>query len=184
MKSCAHNGCGQAVYRLGFCRSHRRQLKLYGETWDNTPEGRFWRKVDKTDTCWIWTGALDGEGYGSRRPDKAHRSAPGAHRYAYELLVGPIPDGLELDHTCHSRDLLCPGGPTCLHRRCVRPAHLEPVTGLENSRRSGNARKTVCPQGHGYTPENTYYVGSRRHCRECGRQRSRLQYQAARQVAA
>lgn len=87
-----------------------------------TPEQRFWPKVDKTSTCWLWTGALTLAsnkhvgGYGRFRVGAQMRRA---HRYAYELLVGPIPAGLDLDHLCNNR-------------RCVNPAHLEPVTRAVN----------------------------------------------------
>ena len=86
-----------------------------------------------------------------------------AHRFSYELLVGPIAPGLELDHLCRVR-------------ACCNPAHLEPVTPLENFRRGYaiaaiNARKTHCKHGHEFSPENTYVYtgkqGTSRICREC-----------------
>lgn len=86
-----------------------------------------------------------------------------AHRYAYELLVGPIPEGLHIDHLCRVR-------------LCVNPAHLEAVTCHENNRRSTsptavNAKKTHCPRGHEYTEENTYFAppDGRRMCKPCAR---------------
>lgn len=108
-----------------------------------------------------------------------------AHRYAYTTEVGPIPHGLEIDHVCHTRDLSCKAGKHCLHRRCVNPAHLEPVTHAENNRRrhdlsevaaatigARQRTKTHCPQSHEYTPENTY-VDKRgsRNCRACRREK-------------
>src|SRR5204863_5270925 len=87
-----------------------------------------------------------------------------AHRFAYEELIGPIPDGLVLDNTCRIRN-------------CVNPEHLDPCTVQENLARSrgwnANALKTHCPQGHPYSPENTYLVKRgdngkiRRRCRTC-----------------
>src|SRR5438105_2573404 len=100
---------------------------------------RFWAKVEKTDTCWLWTASTANGGYGAFvLNDVIVR----AHRFAYELLVGPIPEGLQLDHLCRVR-------------HCVNPAHLEPVTQQENIRRGERATATHCPNGHEYTPENT-----------------------------
>lgn len=124
--------------------------------------------------CWLWKGALDRDGYPSHR----------RHRAFYELHVGAIPDGLQLDHLCHTRDTACPAGADCLHRRCVNPAHLEPVTNRENSRRGG-ARRTHCKHGHELTDENTYnYVlGGNvvRSCRSCNR-RNAAAYKARRRA--
>lgn len=108
------------------------------------------------DGCIIWTGSTC-RGYGRIDHKGKLRST---HRLSYEHFIGPIPDGLELDHLCHTRSVSCVGGPTCLHRRCVNPAHLEPVTKKENNRRSRsfsaiNAVKTHCAHGHEFTPANT-----------------------------
>lgn len=115
-----------------------------------TPEERFWAKVEKTDTCWLWTACCNDRGYGLF--SVAGRLVQ-AHRFAYELLVGPIPEGLELDHV---RDR------GCRHRRCCNPAHLEAVTHAENVRRSDAtltsiaAAKTHCRHGHPFDAANTY----------------------------
>ncbi|MFE3495288.1 HNH endonuclease signature motif containing protein [Streptomyces sp. NPDC059175] len=131
------------------------------------------RLLEKTTPGWggcvIWTAGLNG-GYGVICVGDAPRRA---HRVAYELFVGPIPQGLQLDHLCHTRDIGCPGG-ECIHRRCINPHHLEPVTNQENARRSphtlvgSNVRKTHCPQGHPYSGENLR-LGARgmRYCRAC-----------------
>lgn len=126
-------------------------------------EPRLWAKVDKTPTCWLWTGALTRGDYGTISVNGRDRAV---HRVAYEILVGPIPDGLQLDHLCGVR-------------RCVNPDHLEPVTGQENTLRgetvpAANAAKTHCKSGHPFTPENTYRtsVGARQ-CRTCARNRMR-----------
>ena len=122
------------------------------------------------DGCWEWTGSLTGAGYGKVL---TFRSVRVAHRVLYELLVGPVPDGRELDHLCRNR-------------RCVRPDHLEPVTHLENVRRSaGNGSKSGCPSGHPYTPENTYiYVyqgGPHRYCKPCQQARNKQRSEYARE---
>ena len=82
-------------------------------------------RIEVADTgCWLWTGYIDTKGYGrAHHPHRYGFPSIGAHRLVYELLVGPIPPGLHLDHTCHDATV-CPGGPTCPHRRCVNPAHL------------------------------------------------------------
>ena len=151
-----------------------------------TVEERFWVKVEKTESCWIWTGAHKNSGYGSFWA--GDRSVL-AHRYSWALEHGPVPEGLELDHLCRVRD-------------CVRPDHLDPVDHAENSRRGllgwaspQRTRPTHCPQGHEYTPENTYTRktragGTGRNCRECERlrrpaktERERIKRQAARKEA-
>lgn len=83
------------------------------------------------------------------------------HRLVYEMLVGPIPEGLELDHLCRNH-------------ACVNPAHLEPVTHLENVRRGEKAQRTHCVHGHEFTPANTYLrKEGRRMCRACRNRRVR-----------
>lgn len=77
--------------------------------------------------CWLWIGRRDRYGYGKFRVDGVERTA---HRVVYEHLVGPVPDDLELDHLCRIR-------------LCVNPAHLEPVTHLENTRRAVQARRAA-----------------------------------------
>jgi len=128
------------------------------------------RAVPSLNGCLLYTGTLNNRGYGQISVNGAQVLA---HRAMYELTVGPIPDGLALDHLCHNRDPNCMGGPTCLHRRCVNVEHLEPVTKEENSRRgrggANNAVKTHCPAGHPYDETNTHVYRGTRHCRACNR---------------
>lgn len=121
------------------------------------PFERFMSKVREEDRgyatpCWIWHGSDRGDGYGSFWLDGRTDLA---HRVAYTLLIGPIPEGAELDHLCRVRS-------------CVRPLHLEPVTKRVNVLRSNNpmainARKTTCRRGHPFT--GTWR--GRRTCRTC-----------------
>jgi hypothetical protein len=136
----------------------------------------FLAKGFEGDGCWLWPGQIDKEGYG-----RFCRTS--AHRWAYLNLVGPIPDGWHLDHLCHSTATDCPGG-TCLHRSCVNPAHLEPVTPAENRRRSVTCQRVTCSHGHPWTPENIYQWVDRfgflqQHCRRCS-QAATLRYRARR----
>jgi hypothetical protein len=89
------------------------------------------RKDDESG-CWVWTGHLGRNGYGSIHIDRKPRYA---HRVVWELHRGPIPNGLPLDHLCRFRP-------------CVNPDHLEPVTPAENNRRAKLARAS----GLGMTP--------------------------------
>lgn len=127
---------------------------------------RFAEKIALTDSgCIEWIAGTHGVGYGlfyAGRTSTAQTGRTAAHRWSYEYHVGPIPDGLEIDHLCRNR-------------LCVNPEHLEPVTRQENLRRShGNHAKTHCPSGHPYAGHNLYVSpkGSR-FCRECRNRHSR-----------
>ena len=117
---------------------------------------RFMGHVDASGECWEWLGWKDARGYGKATSDIKPRAKDWAHRVAYRLFVGPIPDGLPLDHTCRNVS-------------CVRPEHLEPVTRAENIRRAWPER-TSCPQGHSlddaYT-ERTRHGKVAKRCRTC-----------------
>lgn len=126
------------------------------------------------DGCWLWTGRLDQNGYPGAIHHNGRRRRP--YQILYEMMVGPIPEGLTLDHLCHSADPFgCVDQGECLHRRCVRPDHLEPVTQAENNRRNASpwqrrARQTHCTSGHAFDEANTYIAtNGTRSCRACHR---------------
>jgi hypothetical protein len=174
---CSILDCGEPHCARGWCRHHYRLWKDHGDplvkTRKNmTVEERFWSKVDKTEGCWLWRrGYVNAKGYGYFSVSMT--KCVQVHRFAYELLVGPIPDGLTIDHVKSNG---------CTSKACVKavadeygPAHLEPVTNRENILRGDtfqgrNARKTHCLKGHAFDELNTYVDrDGHRHCRTCGR---------------
>lgn len=164
-KTCSVEGC-QRVYRSrGLCSSHYNRGLRDGTLTLVQPqapaEERFWRFVDADGDCWDWTGTIHSKGYGYFNAGKDGNQR--AHRYAWTILVGPIPPHMTIDHVCK-------------RKHCVNPDHMEIVTTQENNLRSGsfsalNARKTHCKNGHEFTLENTYVQYNKgkpgRRCRTC-----------------
>jgi hypothetical protein len=192
---CAVEGCTREHWARGVCQMHYSRWRRTGSTdpWPRgirrrpgqgptvkrTPQEEFAaRIVVLPNGCWKWIGHVTEKGYarsklGGDRPLRVHK-------WRWEQDHGPVPQGLELDHLCHTNDLGCPGGNTCPHRRCVNPDHLEPVTPSENARRGRRpggkqAPQTHCKYGHEFTSENTYLhpTDRTRKCRACGRERAR-----------
>lgn len=115
---------------------------------------RFWSKVEKTETCWLWKGSVSASGYGSAYFMGAFKKP---HQIAYELHAGRIESGLTIDHLCRVRN-------------CVNPAHLEAVSRAENARRARNHCKKTrgerCLRGHSYAVSG-YIRNGKIHCRAC-----------------
>lgn len=130
---CSVRECVKTAKARTYCDSHLWRFYKYGDPLGKsqrakpTTDERFWQKVDRgePDECWKWTAAHMPQGYGTFAISNTADTSTfiGAHRYAYQALVGPIPDGLTLDHLCRNP-------------ACVNPAHLEPVTREENNRRA------------------------------------------------
>lgn len=131
-------------------------------SWDQATQDRFWAKVRRCGTpadCWLWAGASDKTGYGRV---KVGASIPLVHRFAWESMRGPIPDGLHIDHLCRVR-------------LCVNPDHMEPVSQRENTLRGDSPvaiahRENRCKRGHDLSAAYVRSNGSRT-CRACQRQR-------------
>lgn len=149
---------------LGVGRCPPRQKAMMVKS--QSVEDRFWTRVDRStapDGCWVWLGSVNNSGYGSIRIKPKPAGPTLVHCYAYELLVGPIPDGFEIDHQCNNT-------------RCVNPDHLQLATHPDNCKRGDlglvwaahQRSKTHCPQGHPYDLLNTYYdKNGGRQCRIC-----------------
>ena len=171
----------------GWCREHYRRWQRHGDPLGGRPyygyPANLWAQCDRSggnEACWPWTGYITPHGYGQTY-EPAGRAQ--AHVAMYRHLVGEVPDGYEVDHLCHSRSFDCNGGSTCRHRRCINPAHLEPVSKAENRRRQGASkhRRTRCARGHPRTEANVYVAkddGAKR-CRVCANEANRKRKRCA-----
>lgn len=127
---CKHGDCRRNVRRSGYCATHYKRLRT-GKNMDapirlmGSPKYNFWKKVDKSGSCWLWTASVSKRGYGQFRYGGAMRQA---HRVAYEWSKGEIPEGLQLDHACHVR-------------RCVNPDHLRVADASLNGQNRSGARR-------------------------------------------
>lgn len=180
MKICSIPECGKPYKSRGYCNGHYRNVLRHGIP--VLPKlsliERVMAKVEKgteppsyrpdLDPCWVWTGARMPFGHGQVKRGPGLGTAL-VHRVTYEHEVGPVPDGLELDHLCRVP-------------ACCNPAHLEAVTHAENvrrgiaiqRRRETAAAKTHCPSGHPYVGGNLHItVAGTRRCRACQREWAR-----------
>lgn len=132
--------------------------------------------------CWLWTLSLSHAGYG--RMGVGGRMTL-AHIVSYELVYGPVPEGMNLDHLCHNRDLSCPGGDTCIHRRCCNPLHLEAVSQRTNAGRGARSltRSGYCKSGRHRIegPDDWLVHHDRRRCKKCTHERQ-ARYDAKRRA--
>lgn len=162
--TCAVDDCAKPSKALGWCAMHYSRQHKYGDLGYTALPVRGIPAVERIPyyvnadgDCWEWNGARDPAGYGQLTYRKRSWKA---HRWVWTTLVGPIPEGLTIDHLCRN-----PG--------CVNPDHLEPVTQQVNTLRGygmggRHARKTHCHRGHPFNDENTYvFPDGRRDCRTC-----------------
>jgi hypothetical protein len=165
--TCSIDGCASSVKARGWCELHYQRIRLYGSI-AGPPSvlQRFWSNIDRNGTggCWVWQGEVTNT-YG-RIFVGGERKRQLVHRFAYEMFVGPIEPGMEIDHVCKVR-------------LCANPDHLDQVTGRENKLRSigfasANAKKTECIHGHPFDERNTHVTkNGQRKCRACDRDRVR-----------
>lgn len=139
-----------------------------------TAAERLWHRMGALphhDDCWLWPGALTRNGYGAiYDPSRGPVHMAKTHRVAYESFYGPPPDGLDLDHTCHN-GTGCPGGDGCIHRRCLNPHHLEPVSRSENNNRGQiGFHDGKCRYERHDLTEVYLRPDGRRECRACARE--------------
>lgn len=162
--SCSVDGCDAPARARRMCWKHYKRAQRAGTLSPRpTPTERFWSSFVRSESgCWIWTAQKRGrdQEYGLFH---LHGDVVAAHRFSYELLVGPIPEGLHIDHLCRTP-------------ACVNPAHLEPVVPMENWRRGESpsaraARTGTCHAGHPL--KIARWNGGRHYCPTCAAERTR-----------
>jgi hypothetical protein len=132
-RMCSVEGCDRPYKARGWCRTHYARWLAGTDVlrpirYLHDDPARWWSAVQRGSEgeCWLWVGGVTPSGYGHFVWMQGHRRSSTAHRYGYQLLVGPVPEGLDVDHLCRNK-------------LCVNPAHLEPVTRQENVRRRDEA---------------------------------------------
>lgn len=175
-RRCSIDGCESDMLARSWCSSHYQYWLRYGDPLGRPTlvsiEQRFWEKVERTATCWFWKAGRNPDGYGNFR---INGKTEGAHRVAWKITYGAIPDGRQVLHRCDTPP-------------CVNPNHLflgdhdinmsdkavkgrAPGTGKGDDQHglgARNRRKTHCKNGHAFSPENTYTnPQGHRACRIC-----------------
>lgn len=181
-RTCSIVDCNKPSVARGWCSSHYSRWHSYGDPLGtstfrlagDTPEQKLLlnHTVDPDSGCWRWNGSVQRDGYGVIR---AFGSNMLTHRLAHELWIGPIPQGLTIDHVAARG---------CVHRNCFNPAHLEAVTHAENVARGRageyHRTRTECAQGHPFDEANTRQRrDGARACRICSNEFSRRARQRA-----
>lgn len=139
-KLCTVEGCSGLLNSRGMCTTHYMQkrragLLPIGTRARGTLEDRFFRHIEKTDECWLWTGRLVGKGYGSLGLGGRGAKQILAHRLSYQIHKGQIPNGLVIMHKCDNP-------------RCVNPEHLDAGTQSQNIKDAfSRGRKINLPSG-------------------------------------
>jgi hypothetical protein len=186
--SCAlvENGrmCGKPIKTRGKCSMHWARVQRHGSPFavknnsGGTPLERFMRTTERRDDgCLAYTGTPRSDGYGAFWTKETGTVL--AHKWLWEQINGPVPEGMTLDHECHNEAAArgeCRGGNACPHRACTDLSHLAVKSPGDNVKASANwhGHATHCPQGHPYDEVNTYRAtGGGRACRECHRTKER-----------
>jgi hypothetical protein len=150
--TCRVDGCERPLRKLQMCTLHYQRFKRLGQTdlpARPTAEERFWAHVEKTENCWLWTAGCDAHGYGQFG---IGRKVIYVHRFAYELLIGPIPATYRIDHRCHNTV-------------CVNPQHLRLATIKQNAENMRAARRDSTTGIRGITPFSGRWRAEVRHNR-------------------